>query len=230
MFWKDSRRKDGHVNVCKECHGTNLNRVKKTYSSSQYNKYYKEDKKHCPTCNKYKPTSSFEARKGTYDKLSKECIKCKQKKQEERANRSCEYHRHTYTQRTDAELSYLSIYGSAGRRKKEFNITRSGFIQWYNTTNDQCHYCGIDGSTYSGIMTKLDETSTDSDLKGLASQVKYSPRLTIDRKDNNKGYSLDNICKSCWFCNVTKGVLLTEYDMSLVSSGIYRKLIETSLA
>lgn len=225
LFAKDSRSKDGYNSKCKYCFGVkNPNRVRKDasakYIKAQYDKYYKDGKKMCATCNKLLPIGAFAPRAGTYDKLCKTCNDCygKDRKQPDLQAK--------YQNSTDAEKSYISIYGSAKRRGKEFSLTRQQFIQWYNTSTDECHYCKITGPEYSGVMSKLKSLGKAANGIGtVASQVRYSPRLTIDRKDNEKGYTIDNICKSCWFCNVTKGSLLSEEIMIEVGKEIKSKLV-----
>lgn len=38
-------------------------------------------------------------------------------------------------------------------------------------------------------------------------------RLTIDRKNNNLPYSIENIVFACTWCNKVKGEILTEEEM-----------------
>jgi len=38
----------------------------------------------------------------------------------------------------------------------------------------------------------------------------------LDRKDNNKGYTVDNICSCCWVCNSIKGEHLSFEEMKEV--------------
>jgi len=48
--------------------------------------------------------------------------------------------------------------------------------------------------------------------------------LTLDRLDNARGYELDNLVKSCWFCNSIKGSLLAHADMILIGVPIIQRL------
>lgn len=40
----------------------------------------------------------------------------------------------------------------------------------------------------------------------------------LDRKDNSKGYTIDNICSCCWICNSIKGEFLSYEEMKNVAS------------
>jgi len=48
--------------------------------------------------------------------------------------------------------------------------------------------------------------------------------LTLDRMDNARGYEIDNLVKSCWFCNSIKGSLLTHADMLLIAGSVIERL------
>lgn len=54
--------------------------------------------------------------------------------------------------------------------------------------------------------------------------------MTIDRKDNSKGYTLENICLACWTCNHLKGDILSELEMKEFAERIlapkFKKMLE----
>ena len=85
---------------------------------------------------------------------------------------------------------YSTIRESAERRGIPFEISKEEFIQWFKENPQQCFYCGI----------TAEEAQNMSD--SMNSKAK---RLTIDRLDNRKGYSLDNIVWCCYRCNAIKG-------------------------
>jgi hypothetical protein len=60
------------------------------------------------------------------------------------------------------------------------------FDKWLNDQPDVCHYCGV----------HVKELKDSKDKK--------KRNLTIDRKDNSVGYSLENICLACFRCNNMK--------------------------
>ena len=67
------------------------------------------------------------------------------------------------------------------------------FIEWYEHQELKCYYCGTELSSAIG-QKKLDG-------------------LSIDRKDNSKGYTLENIVFCCNRCNMAKGSWFTEKEM-----------------
>ena len=73
------------------------------------------------------------------------------------------------------------------------DIKVNEFIEWIGKQESSCYYCKAEMAMGSG-QKKMDGYS-------------------IDRKDNNLGYSLDNIVLSCNRCNMAKGSWFTEEQM-----------------
>ena len=73
------------------------------------------------------------------------------------------------------------------------DIKMDDFIEWCKRPELKCFYCG------RGIS--------------FAPQQKRLDNLSIDRRDNNKGYALENIVLSCNRCNLIKGSWFTEGQM-----------------
>ena len=93
---------------------------------------------------------------------------------------------------------YWRYYGLKTRAKRNgivFELERREFEDWFNNQELKCHYCGAD-------LIKEATRSTQSPFD-----------LTIDRKDNNKGYILDNIIMACKRCNLVKTDIFTEQEM-----------------
>jgi len=67
------------------------------------------------------------------------------------------------------------------------------FSKWYIEQEKVCFYCGIPLEVWEALFN--------------GHQNKYS--LSIDRKDNNRGYELDNLVLACSKCNVSKNDLFT---------------------
>lgn len=80
------------------------------------------------------------------------------------------------------------MQGNAGKRDLEWTI---GFDEYNALYDNPCHYCNryIDG-------------------KGTG----------LDRIDNTKGYSLDNVLRCCWKCNRIRGDLLSVEEMEKVAT------------
>lgn len=76
---------------------------------------------------------------------------------------------------------------------------QSEFIDWFNKSLRICEYCGIKEEDWSKIIDP---------------KVNIGKRwLTIDRKDNDIGYQIDNISWCCMRCNQVKNSVLTYQEM-----------------
>jgi len=99
-------------------------------------------------------------------------------------------------------LSAIAIYSRIGRNRKHLvQLSKQEFIDWYQKQEQKCTYCGIPEN-----LLKL--------LK-WGNKI-FRLRLTIDRKDNTKNYTLDNICLCCSKCNFIKGDILTYQEMKKI--------------
>lgn len=87
-------------------------------------------------------------------------------------------------------------YSSFKYRKYKLDFTRAEFVKWDSLQKRECFYCGIPEE----LMLSIPDFH-----KKRGAGVFH--RLTIDRKDNLKGYSLENIVLACPPCNSTKGDL-----------------------
>lgn len=95
------------------------------------------------------------------------------------------------------------VYSRMMSRNKFYNrkpliITRGKFINWFDSQERTCFYCGIPEKS-------LDLLKPRFSLK--------SSRLTIDCKDNEKGYVLGNLVLACSRCNSIKSDELTSDEM-----------------
>lgn len=79
-------------------------------------------------------------------------------------------------------------------RAKPFTITKEWFVNWYNTQEHKCGYCGLSEED----SQKIDDSALNK-----------ADRLTIDCMDNEVGYTPDNIILSCGRCNFNKGDFFT---------------------
>ena len=93
---------------------------------------------------------------------------------------------------TALQLRYYRMQARAKRRNQPI-MTIQEFTAWYGQQKQRCHYCGITPAQ-------------------LNSQDKKQQRLTVDRKDNNQGYLLVNICLACFRCNNSKSDFFTEQE------------------
>ena len=80
-----------------------------------------------------------------------------------------------------------------------FLITEEEFINWYNSQEKKCIYCG---RTQEEI-----EKNPRKQANGI------ERRLSIDRLDNTKGYEIGNLGLACFECNTFKGCNFTYWQM-----------------
>ena len=90
---------------------------------------------------------------------------------------------------------YEILKANADKRKIPVIFSVNEFISWWNSIPNICFYCDREL-----------ETAKDFFRKEIG-------RLTVDRIDNNKGYALTNIAKSCWLCNRIKADIFTKDEM-----------------
>jgi hypothetical protein len=101
---------------------------------------------------------------------------------------------------------YHTLKGSAKARNIYFNISKEEFINWYDSQKKKCYYCE---------RTLL---QIQKDIYG------HNKRFTIDRRDNSRGYELDNIVLACYRCNDIKGCYFTEQEMLEIGKIIKKKV------
>lgn len=113
--------------------------------------------------------------------------------------KSCGCFRNTRLIENDTSFNTLFyIYGKdAKKRGYEFQLSKETFSEF---TKKNCSYCGCEPSLLYKHNKKID------DSRGYI----YNG---IDRKDNSKGYTLENCVTCCKTCNVMKGAMdLKEWE------------------
>jgi len=86
--------------------------------------------------------------------------------------------------RTTAACKYSALKLRAGYRGIGFEIGKTEFLVWFADNSGQCSYCG------ESITVDIGENR--------------KTWLTVDRKDNDKHYTLGNITIACMRCNLMK--------------------------
>lgn len=132
-------------------------------------------------CGKYHTTNSAPLRNGA-------CISCGCAKKEYINRRSGE---------APLKNNYSRYKHGAIERKLEFKISLE---QFKIIITQNCHYCGIipNNKKYAYHRTRYS--------KGKESD-EYIIAHGIDRKDNNKGYTIENCLPCCKMCNGMKSKL-----------------------
>jgi len=144
-----------------------------------------ERMKTCTLCKVEQPLFSFSKHKLSKDGFAHWCKECNRK-------------RGKIYRRTPAGI-YSTLRGCTRfRNKKSFNISREGFIKWYELQPKICGYCDV----------------VEEDLWVVQNHYgKRVKRLTVDCMDNSRGYDLNNIILACIRCNFIKSDLLSYGEM-----------------
>ena len=95
---------------------------------------------------------------------------------------------------------YRHLKKKAKERKRPFLILKQDFIEWLRSQKDICCYCEAK----------------------LVYNVRESTSPSIDRKDNNLGYTLENICLCCLRCNKMKNEFFTYEEMCVIGKTVKR--------
>ena len=96
------------------------------------------------------------------------------------------------------ELKPTCIYKHLIRHHKQVDFTMEEFIKWYSSQRKICYYCDL-----SEENINLFDWKTNGRVK----------RLTLDRRNNNRGYELNNLVLACYLCNAVKNNVFTEQEM-----------------
>lgn len=88
------------------------------------------------------------------------------------------------------EASFNELYNRENKHHREVTIT---YEEYYELCReDVCHYC---------LESLGRQPYTKKDGKDVANSRGYM----LDRKDNERGYHIDNVVNCCWKCNSGKG-------------------------
>ena len=102
----------------------------------------------------------------------------------------------------DGRCPIRKLWHSLCSRSKKKNmecVEFKYFLKWFNEQKKECYYCGIKESELNEQNEYLEKS--------------LRKKITIDRKDNNKGYVIGNIALACNSCNSYKSNRLTEQQM-----------------
>ena len=185
--------------------------------------------KKCAKCKQFKPLDAFNKHKKTKDKLNSWCRDCykiydKERYPKEQIKRKLQARKYYKLNKekcckrfkkyrkdnpekfkASQKKYHLSIkYVYCQLKYRGLKVDREKFIEWYNSQEKKCFYCGIPQSELI-------------DRKEFRIW-KNSERLSIDRKDCNQGYILKNMVLSCMRCNSIKSDFFSMKEMKRLAN------------
>lgn len=181
------------------------NRKKLLIKANEYQKTHKEErkeyaKKYCKK-NKQKLKRKHKIYSKLYYLKNKTKIDKINKQYAKEHPEKMKRYRHKFIKNNPDIYLWNSVRNRCNHNKFKLKITREEFLNWYNKQKKICVYCNLKEENW---------------LKTKDSLTKLYKRLQIDRKDNTKGYSLNNIVLACPRCNITKSDFFSYKQMRKV--------------
>lgn len=171
----------------------------------------------CTHCKKEKPLDQFN--KGNdKDGLGFGCVECGKKYYQKNRQRIITYTKNYIKKHKNKVIMYMNKYGhtirgiyastksKAKKRHIIFTLNKEEFINWFNKQEKVCVYC------------------ERTEKEAIKDKNRHCNRLTIDRKDNQKGYSSNNIVLCCHRCNTIKSNEFSYEQMLRVGEIIKKKI------
>ena len=194
--------------------------------------------KTCVRCRLSKPLSEFHKNSRSKDGLYSYCKECNKEKAAQylKTDKGKAALRKAITKKAD-EGYYRYGKGAipilkqgAEKRGIVFQITAESLEEWWEKTPDVCYYCGNTIEEYIGIRNFIVSYNGNNCEISKFKRFYRSPKhqsikwMTIDRKENEHGYTIENMVKSCWICNSLKNDFFPEKLMRVISPEIMDKL------
>lgn len=95
---------------------------------------------------------------------------------------------------------YRHLKKKANLREIAFNLSKDEFIEWIGKQKEKCCYC----------------------LTDFVYDTKAGTSPSVDRKDNSKGYFIDNICLACILCNRAKNNYFSYEEFKIIGRAVRR--------
>ncbi len=175
-----------------------------------------ELEKRCASCGLVKDIREFNVARKERRGLNSYCKQCIAERAKNNPQYSAKWRKNNPEKANKYSREWMrkSGYNSSLKQKRgQFRVRniKSGFgeldfsyeelIEWNKKQLRRCHYC---------------HCPEEIVLSGKWNRRKYHDKrtetLTFDRKDNDKGYELSNLCLACDVCNVVKGNIFGEVD------------------
>ena len=118
---------------------------------------------------------------------------------------------------------------SAKNRGIEFDLNLREFKKWWDSTPDECSCCGSTIANFIQLrdyIVRYQGTNTEINKFKRMFPANFAKleRMVVDRIDNTKGYTIDNINKCCHICNSIKGDMIDQTEMELIAPDIISRL------
>lgn len=214
---KRFRAWNGHpIKKYRRCIDCDNQRNRLLYASHGEDWYVRPQEKTCTRCKITQPASEFNIARNNKSGLSSHCKECMAKRSAAQA-RSGVLHA--------GRNGWARLKNSAKKRKYKvpLDITPEEYCEWWASTPDVCHYCGMTREEF--VCLKEQVIAGGKNVSRFA-EIFFNPyharteQLSVDRKDSMGGYTIGNICKCCWFCNYIKGRIISEPQMKLIAKSI----------
>lgn len=176
----------------------------------------------CKGCNKVKFLKEFYKSSRTRDKFCSRCTQCYKDGARKKYDEG-------YTRFGQGAICILRRCARA--KKIPFDLTADFLKPWWLNQPEVCFYCSIDMNKYieirEFILTYKGINSMVNKFKGFyrSKHLRKTRWMTIDRYDNIKGYTPDNIVKACWICNGFKSNIFNGDQMKIIGPMLISNLI-----
>jgi hypothetical protein len=122
------------------------------------------------------------------------------------------------------------LHQGAKKRGIPFSLEPDSFAAWWVNTPDTCFYCGIAITEYLALRDAIIAYTGASYAITKFKRFYRSPKhaairwMTVDRKNNEQGYVIENLVKSCWICNSLKNDFFTAEQMQALMPEVINTL------
>lgn len=174
-------------------------------------KYNRLPTKTCVLCNVDKKFNWFQIDVREKDGLTNACIPCILDSKKIKQTRRTLMNFKGNGQLKRYLKKYVNTKAGAKRRSKPFTISKEDFLKWNVVQQRKCTYCDI---TEEIIKTK---------------KIFNVPRMTLDRMNNKRGYTLKNICLACIRCNTIKGNCISYKQMKEIGQKYMKPIWQKEL-
>lgn len=131
---------------------------------------------------------------------------------------------------TEIKSRYFSIVRGAFKRHLTVRFSSKEFISWVLETPEVCSYCGVPFHTYLSMQ------SFAKSYSGKNAMVKKYAKFTrgelsfftIERVNENQGYTPRNVCKCCSACQTIKNTLYQEHGV--MEPSLYVPLVRDKMS